>query len=509
MSLSFNTETHHHHVAILASAVAIAALFIRYLYVTLLNPYWRMPGPWITRFTSWAKTYHDIRGEGPRWVQSLHEKYGPVVRITPDDVDVADVGAAREIHAVAHGFRKAPWYQRIGGGVINVFSTTDTNFHRQQRRLLSAPMADSNLRTLEPQIRAKAELWAQQIEKENHERGAADVFKWNMFYTTDVIAELTFGESFHMLEKGKKNQYILDLESAGKGLAISTNFPNLFRVALWLKLPVPLLKQAVGSTHRMKAYAAERVARYRTLVSEDPEGTPPTLFRKLFALAGDNNEKQGANPLGEKQTLSDAEISNEGRGYIIAGSDTTSITLTYLIWTVCRRPDIRSKLLEELRGLPEGWNDQHLRDLPYLGRVITETLRLYSAAPFALPRVVPPGGAELAGWHFPEGGIVCTQAYSMHRIPGVFQRAGEFDPDRWEDPTRAMKDGLMPFGGGARICLGMNLAKMELRLATALFFTRFPDSQPSTLEGMCEDDMKQRQYFLMAPDGKRCLMELK
>ena len=46
------------------------------------------------------------------------------------------------------------------------------------------------------------------------------------------------------------------------------------------------------------------------------------------------------------------------------------------------------------------------------------------------------------------------------------------------------------------VCLGMNLAKMELRLATALFFTRFPDSQPSTLEGMYEDDMKQRQYFL-------------
>ncbi len=58
------------------------------------------------------------------------------------------------------------------------------------------------------------------------------------------------------------------------------------------------------------------------------------------------------------------------------------------------------------------------------------------------------------------------------------------------------------------VCIGLHLARIELRLATALFFRSFPDAKVSTLEGMSDKDMTQVAYFLLAPKGKRCLVEV-
>lgn len=57
------------------------------------------------------------------------------------------------------------------------------------------------------------------------------------------------------------------------------------------------------------------------------------------------------------------------------------------------------------------------------------------------------------------------------------------------------------------VCIGIHLARMELRLATAMFFRKFPEARISFREGMSEDDMVMKAYFLMNPKGKRCLIE--
>jgi cytochrome P450 len=156
-------------------------------------------------------------------------------------------------------------------------------------------------------------------------------------------------------------------------------------------------------------YARQSIQRYRKQLGSDPK---PTLMTPLFKAEGEDG-------------LSEWDIVCEAQGYIVAGSDTTAVALTYLVYAVCRDQKVRGRLVAELATLPEDFTEQDTRELPYLGQVINETLRLYSSAPSALKRVVPPEGAYLAGYRLPGGVTVSTQAYTFHRDPTIFP-----DPER-------------------------------------------------------------------------------
>ena len=131
---------------------------------------------------------------------------GRVVRVCPDEVDIAHVGAAKEIHKVGGRYLKAGFYTHIGHrSAKTLFSTTDPKFHAVRRRLLSSPMSESSLAQFEPIVADRVRLCMTRMSEEMKSRGVADVFKWWTFFATDTIGELSFGESFRMLEYGKVN----------------------------------------------------------------------------------------------------------------------------------------------------------------------------------------------------------------------------------------------------------------------------------------------------------------
>lgn len=315
----------------------------------------------------------------------------------------------------------------------NMFSTRDPKFHSSRRRLLATPISDSSLSKHEPLISSRINLAIDRIEQEMNSRGVADVFKWWLFMATDVIGELTFGESFQMLESGEKNQYTKDLESISSLQPIRTTFPNM--VDLARRLPLPIFNRAGAIANRMVQYASQSLQRYTKHLENNPDTAKQTLFTKIF------DEKNG---------LSLQDILCEAQGYIVAGSDTTAVTLTYLVYAVCSDTRVRDKLAAELASLPETIADKDLRNLPYLNQVISETLRLHTAVPFGLPRAVPVGGATLKGMYIAGGATVSTQSYSLHRDPEIFADPDRFYPERWENPSKDMKDASIPFGGGSR-----------------------------------------------------------
>lgn len=138
------------------------------------------------------------------------------------------------------------------------------------------------------------------------------------------------------------------------------------------------------------------------------KGTAKTLFSKM--IPEDPTEQQ----------LPDSLVAKEAANVIIAGSDTTSNTLTYLVYSVLRDPVVTAKLVDELKSCPENPSWEQLEALPYLNNMILETLRLYSAVPGSLPRDSPPQGAILGGFRIPAGTTVVTQAYTFHRNEEVF-----------------------------------------------------------------------------------------
>ncbi|KAL4872535.1 hypothetical protein BDV12DRAFT_193253 [Aspergillus spectabilis] len=475
------------------------------------DPLSSIPGPEITKWTDLLLKYYTVTGQSPRYVHALHQKYGPIVRISPTIVDISDIPTAREIHRIASPFLKSHWYRLLNRkDGESIFSTTDPEYHRRHRRLLSAPLSDTNLRTVEPLIRSRIQLAVNRMREEaKSERGAADIYKWFFFMATDIIGELSFGDSFRMLELGVKNQYITDLETVAKIGGIRATFPWMVRLASIL--PLQIFKEVVASTDRILNYATVSVERYKKHLAMNPDEVKTTLFTRLF-------DASVAKGQGEEECLSDREIRNDAQSFIVAGSDTTANTLTYLVWSVLRNKGIRERLVAELDELSEksgdekapgaeGISDADLRDLPYFNQVINESLRLYPAVPSGLPRIVPEKGSALAGYWLPGGATVTTQLYSLHRDEEIFEEPERFNPSRWDSPSKAMKDAFMPFGAGSRNCVGIHLAKMELRLATAYFFRTLPNARISTLENMSDDDMEMNLYFLLSPKGKRCLVE--
>lgn len=124
--------------------------------------------------------------------------------MNPEFVDVCDTEAVKEIHKGNAGYLKTDFYTRLVAALIpNVFSTLDPKYHAQHRRLLASPISATSLVQHEPLIREKIHLTISRITEEISSRGAADVYKWWMFMATDIIGELSFGESFKMLELGK------------------------------------------------------------------------------------------------------------------------------------------------------------------------------------------------------------------------------------------------------------------------------------------------------------------
>ena len=198
----------------------------------------------------------------------------------------------------------------------------------------------------------------------------------------------------------QKTEWHGALENGTIANATAWHFPIMY---WFLKLlPAPTL-QSLLSSHK-KLYE-----RGETAVANSHSTTGKNMFANILAQA----EKDDTG-------LTNTDIVIEAGSFSIAGTDTTANTLTYLVWAVVSDSKLQKSLEAEVTKVEEPITDAKLEELPILNAVIKETLRLYGAAPGALPRIVPSGGSRLGGYLIPGGTTVSTQAWSLHRDPGTF-----------------------------------------------------------------------------------------
>ncbi|KAL1305752.1 hypothetical protein AAFC00_007333 [Neodothiora populina] len=475
-----------------AVVFAIGFWLLQTVLVGFSTPLKTVPGPLISRFTNLRLKKAVTSGRRIFYIDNLHEKYGPIVRISPTEVAVSDVAAFKQIHGVTGKYQKDIWYQKLTNFPrLSVFTMRDLKEHGQRRRLFARGFSKTYLREhWEPTVREKAELAVQKI-KASSIIGTTDLMKWWTFMATDIVGILGFGESFGMLELGQRTEYIRVLEAALIGNGIGAEMPWLR--AICARLPLKPLKEAFNSSAYILSYGTRAVENARK------GGSDSNLMATIMAEA----EKDGAH-------VDDMDVRTESTSLIFAGSGTTANTMTFLSYAVLSRPHLRKALEEEVGRLDPGFTDTDLETLPLLNAIINETLRLYCAVPGSLPRVVPQGGATLGGHFIPEGTTVSTQAYTLHRDEEAWPNAREFDPSRWMDERElspAAKTTFCAFGAGATSCLGINLAWMELRYATTLLFRECKGLELAA--STTPESMELENYFVIVPKAHRMEVTMK
>lgn len=189
-------------------AVALVLSVLRLVLTAVRSPVRSIPGPWYSRFTQAVLKYHTIRGRRMYYVDDLHRKYGPIVRIAPDEAAVSGLQPTQMIHKVGSGFNKSSFYDAITAqrrdSEPGIFSMRGGKQHAARRRLFARPFSQNSLQAnWESVIQSKVRLAVNKIREEAGTEGEADILKWWTLMATDVIAHLSFGESFRMLELGR------------------------------------------------------------------------------------------------------------------------------------------------------------------------------------------------------------------------------------------------------------------------------------------------------------------
>lgn len=155
--------------------------------------------------------------------------------------------------------------------------------------------------------------------------------------------------------------------------------------------------------------------------------------------------------------MSEKEVRDELITLLLAGHETTASGLAWAVERIIRHPDAQSRLVDETRA------DGH----EYVDAVVKETLQLRPVLSLVIRRLTEP--LEIGGVPLPAGVSVVPSIYLMHRRPDIYPDPEQFRPERFLE-ERAGTYTWIPFGGGARRCLGAAFAESEMRIVlTALF----------------------------------------
>lgn len=192
---------------------------VQLLYTGLTCPTGHIPGPWYTRFTHLRLKRAVVTGRRAFYIHALHQKYGPIVRLSPNEVGVADLDAFKEIHKIGSKYLKSTWYERLANfPKKGIFTMIDPKEYGSRRKLLSGSFSKSYLMThWEDIIREKVHLCVSKIKNDAVAKGSADVYKWYMLLASDVTTHLAFGEPFGMLEAGRVSCHLPLKRASSRG----------------------------------------------------------------------------------------------------------------------------------------------------------------------------------------------------------------------------------------------------------------------------------------------------
>ncbi|XEV07013.1 hypothetical protein FSHL1_012300 [Fusarium sambucinum] len=469
--------------------------------ISPLHPLSKVPGPKLAGATYLPEFYHDVIlvGRYTHAIQKMHDKYGPIVRINPNETHCSDMAFSDEIYAVGGRKRDKPFHQVNGSaaGTGNAFGTPDHDVHRARRAPVAKFFSRAMIARLEEEVHELAQtlcnkLLAESSGKEKSE--PIDVAHAYSCFTSDAISRYCFGEAFGLLSRDTWRPTFREATLAVlKPVFWFRFFPFLVGSVKYGKHFVDYLPaDAAMLVRTLQIDIPARVTKTKTDLNSGIVYERPTIFADLLQSELDESEKGTDRLVQEAVTI------------VNAGTETTSWALAVITYFLLSQPETMSKLRAELstvvddpRHLPS-WTT--LEKLPYLGSVVNEGLRLSYGVSSRSARVPTTEDLVYRGEFnkqhttvvLPRGYAIGMSAAISHHDESVFPDSYSFTPERWIDDDGTIKKNLersmLAFSKGSRGCLGKNLALCELYLSlTALVMRVMPHM---TLYNTSERDVR-------------------
>lgn len=279
---------------------------------------------------------------------------------------------------------------------------------------------------------------------------------WFQCYAFHVIGMITYGKRLGFLDKGEDVGNVINAlgEILGYSTIVGIVFPTLRNII------VPVMNFFAGSKGQGGAYItaftkgriSEAKSNPKAVALDDSDTSTQSFLMKLLA-------KNTSKP----DTFTSSHVITVCLINMIAGSDTTGISLSAVLYYLLKNPSCMDKLREEVDKFTANGQMstcvtyKESQAMPYLQAVIREALRLHPATGLPLERVVPKEGATISRRFFPEGAIVGINTWVAHRDRGVFgQDADSFSPERWlqddEERVALMNRFWMPVSLSPNLC---------------------------------------------------------
>lgn len=381
------------------------------------------------------------------------------MRTAPDRLSFATPQAYHDIYShVKHGhkrFLKNKWYM-ANNQEPRITRVRDPQVHAEQRKALSHAFSAKALRDQERIIHQYVNALMNRLNElgEGGNKPIDVTTAWN-WLTFDVIGDLAFGEPFDAIRDGSDHWFHLMASTLRRDSTARTMHKYGFLLPLILRfmLPKPVLA-AAEDNHRLASEKAHRRIELGDMGRAD-------FFSHIISK------------LTPRDIVGNAEV------LLLAGSETTSTTLTSLTFYLLSNPECLQKLNKEVREAFAATGEhaitaESVAQLPYLHGCIEETLRIFPTVTVGLPRDCP--GAVIDGHYVPEGVVVSSEVTSMHLDPRWWKDPDSFRPERWVGEGFAGDDrrrAFQPFSTGPRACLGINMAYLEMKIAVAKLVWRY------------------------------------
>lgn len=383
---------------------------------------WKYRGSAMARFFDMQRTCPDMAG----WRMA-----GQAFVLVRDPAAIEEILVSQQAH-----FKKDRLSSELSLVLGDGIFTAQGADHRRQRKLIAPAFSARDVAAYVPVM---LEVTHQHVQKLKA-GSVVDVHQWMMRLTLDVLVACLFGRS------------AVDHDQLHAALARATRaflpWPTLSRLVTphWLPLPSRLQLARVRKELRaiVEKLVVENVGR--------PDGSG--LVAELVAA-----QKSGQ--------LSRQEMLDQVTTLLVAGHETTALTLSYALKLLSDNPLCRTRAEMEVDAClaPGAPDAEGLRALSYMHAVVHETLRLYPPA-WLIGRE-PIQDVVIGGHHVPKGTQMLIPIFHQHRDPRWFEQPTAFRPERFiadaaEPRIEWPRFAYLPFGGGPRVCVGNHFALLEL-----------------------------------------------